>query len=927
MDEARSLQYSINVTADTGQAEANIRNVTSSLGNLQGSGSRITIDADSSGAESSIRSVTSGLGGVQTQASSVGAAFRSSFLEGIDSGNSFGSSLKAGVGGAFTYVVGKANEFASNVTSTAQSIKNGFAHPIETIKSGLGNALQSAKDRFIDLARGADQAADKTDEVDDAAGDARKSVSEMGDAAEESGGKFEKLGGVLKGVGATVAAFSAAAAAGAVALGKEVVSSFADYEQLVGGVDTLFGDASKTVQNFAANAFQTSGMAANDYMELVTSFSASLIQSLGGDTAAAAVAADTAITDMADNSNKMGTSLESIQNAYRGFSMQNYTMLDNLKLGYGGTQDEMERLLSDAEKLSGVKYDISSFADITEAIHVVQTEMGITGTTAKEAAETISGSWSSTKSAVQNLITGLGRSDADLGMLVGNVVENFGNVVDNVVPVIENMVNQMPAVMDALIPAIGEMLPKLLGVVEKLFGEVLNTLLILVPEIIPVVVSAITTIAETIVANLPLIIDAGLELVGGLFGGIVDALPMLAEAAVTIVSTLATNLGESLPTIIPTVIEAIGTVVTTLLDNLPLLLDAGMQLLMGLAQGLVDALPMFIEMLPTIITGILDFITENLPTILEQGAAILMTLAEGILTALPMLIEQLPSIITGIVNFVAENLPLIVETGISILIQLAGGIIQAIPQLVAQLPAIISAIVGGIGALMGSIVEVGKNIVTGIWDGICAAASWLKEKVTGFFSGIVGGVKDFLGIHSPSRVFADIGDNMALGVGEGFGKTIDGVTKDIEKSMPTDITLPGIEVPDPDLPTGGAGAIVPNVAYTVSPIVEDVVTPSVSDVTYGVNPVVGDFNPPDTTAADYPGGGGEPAPGSDDPETSGGGSPAPFAPVIYITVEGSADEGAIENMRTSLRDTVRELFDEFREEELERQTLKHQYAF
>lgn len=883
MDEARSLQYSINVTADTGQAEANIRNVTSSLGNLQGSGSRITIDADSSGAESSIRSVTSGLGGVQTQASSVGAAFRSSFLEGIDSGNSFGSSLKAGVGGAFTYVVGKANEFASNVTSTAQSIKNGFAHPIETIKSGLGNALQSAKDRFIDLARGADQAADKTDEVDDAAGDARKSVSEMGDAAEESGGKFEKLGGVLKGVGATVAAFSAAAAAGAVALGKEVVSSFADYEQLVGGVDTLFGDASKTVQNFAANAFQTSGMAANDYMELVTSFSASLIQSLGGDTAAAAVAADTAITDMADNSNKMGTSLESIQNAYRGFSMQNYTMLDNLKLGYGGTQDEMERLLSDAEKLSGVKYDISSFADITEAIHVVQTEMGITGTTAKEAAETISGSWSSTKSAVQNLITGLGRSDADLGMLVGNVVENFGNVVDNVVPVIENMVNQMPAVMDALIPAIGEMLPKLLGVVEKLFGEVLNTLLILVPEIIPVVVSAITTIAETIVANLPLIIDAGLELIGGLFGGIVDALPMLAEAAVTIVSTLATNLGESLPTIIPTVIEAIGTVVTTLLDNLPLLLDAGMQLLMGLAQGLVDALP--------------------------------------------MLIEQLPSIITGIVNFVAENLPLIVETGISILIQLAGGIIQAIPQLVAQLPAIISAIVGGIGALMGSIVEVGKNIVTGIWDGICAAASWLKEKVTGFFSGIVGGVKDFLGIHSPSRVFADIGDNMALGVGEGFGKTIDGVTKDIEKSMPTDITLPGIEVPDPDLPTGGAGAIVPNVAYTVSPIVEDVVTPSVSDVTYGVNPVVGDFNPPDTTAADYPDGGGEPAPGSDDPETSGGGSPAPFAPVIYITVEGSADEGAIENMRTSLRDTVRELFDEFREEELERQTLKHQYAF
>ena len=244
MDEARSLQYSINVTANTAQAEADIRSITSSLGDLQGSGSRITVDADTSQAESNLRNVTSSLGGVQTQAGSVGAAFRSSFLEGIDSGNSFTSSLKAGVGGAFSYVGGKANEFKDNVVSGAQSIKNGFAHPIETIKSGLGNALQHAKDRFIDMARGADEAADRTDEVGDSAGDARRDVSELGNAAEESGGKFERLGGILKGAGAAIAAVSAAAGAGAVALGKEVVSSFADYEQLVGGVDTLFGDAS-----------------------------------------------------------------------------------------------------------------------------------------------------------------------------------------------------------------------------------------------------------------------------------------------------------------------------------------------------------------------------------------------------------------------------------------------------------------------------------------------------------------------------------------------------------------------------------------------------------------------------------------------------------------------------------------------------------
>ena len=861
MDEARSLQYSISVSADTAQAEANIRNLTSGLGDLQGGGSRITVDADTSSAESNLRNVTSSLGGVQTQAGSVGEAFRSSFLEGIDSGKTFSSSLKSGIGGAFSYVGSKASEFGSNVVSTAQSIKQGFTHPIETIKNGLGNAVQSAKDRFIEMARGADQAAEQTDEVGDAAGDARKSVTEMGDAAEESGGKFEKLGGILKGAGAAIAAVSAAAAAGAVALGKEVVSSFADYEQLVGGVDTLFGDASKTVQNFAANAFQTSGMAANDYMELVTSFSSSLIQSLGGDTAAAAQAADVAITDMADNSNKMGTSLESIQNAYRGFSMQNYTMLDNLKLGYGGTQDEMQRLLNDAEKISGIKYDISSFADITSAIHVIQTEMGITGTTAKEAAETISGSWASTKSAVQNLITGLGSADSDFEMLVGNVVENFGNVVDNVVPVIENMVNSLPGVADALIPAIGEMLPKLLGVAESLFGEVLGVLLELIPELVPVALGAIDTIVGVLIENVP----------------------KLAEAAISIIATLATGIGESLPTLVPTLVEAVGMVVVTLIDNLPLLVDAGMQLLGGLAQGIMDALP--------------------------------------------MLLEQLPNIITGIVGFVTENLPVIVEAGMNLLIQLAGGIIQAIPQLVAQLPQIISAIVSGIGALLGSIVDVGKNIVQGLWDGICAMGSWIKEKVSGFFGGIVDGVKGLLGIHSPSKVFASIGDNMALGLGEGFENTMGGVTKDIEDAIPTEIDGPEIDIPDPDLPTsGGALATVSDVAYQVHGIVDEVNTPAVSDVTYGVTPVVGDFNPPDTSA-NYPNGGGNPD-GDNDPETSGGGgNPAPFAPVIYITVEGNADEGTIESMKTSLRDTVKELFDEFREEELERQTLKNQYAF
>lgn len=844
MDEARSVSYSINVRANTSQAEASIRNVTSSLGGLQGSGGRINISADSSQADSSIRNVTSNLGGLQSQASSVGSAFRSSFLAAVDGGNTFSSSLRSGVGGAFSYVMGQANAFRENVVSGAQNIANGFAHPISTIRNGLGNAIQSAKDRFTDYIRNAERAATATDDMGGSAGGARQDVSNLGEAAEESGGKFEKLGGVLKGAGAAIAGVSAAAAAGAVALGVQVVSAYSDYEQLVGGIDTLFGKASQTVQANAANAYATAGMSANQYMELTTSFSASLIKSLGNDTDKAASYANSAIVDMSDNANKMGTDLELIQNAYRGFSMQNYTMLDNLKLGYSGTQEEMERLLSDAEKLSGKKFDISNFADITEAIHIIQEDMGIAGTTALEASETIAGSISSTKSAIGNLIAGLGNANADIGMLVDNVVDSFGNVVKNVTPVVENLAAALPDAISKVIPAIGSLLPTLVSTAGSVFGQVLSSIIALLPQLIPVAVDAISLIAETLLENVPLIVDAAVN--------------------------LATGLGDSLPTLIPTIIEGLMSAVNTLIENAPLLMEAGMQLLMGLAQGIIEAIP--------------------------------------------MLIEQLPIIITSIVEFISGNLPAILETGVNVLIQLAAGIIQAIPQLVAQLPQIISAIVNGIGALIGSIVEVGKNIVRGIWDGITAMAGWIKDKVTGFFSGIVDGVKGFLGIHSPSRVFAGIGNNMAAGLGQGFENTMGGVTKDIENAIPTKFDMPAINGPA-------------NAAFKVNPIVGDAPAPVVADATYSVTPVVGDFDPPDPNTEDGDGDGTHVDVPDPDPVPGGGGGSPAFAPQITVIVQGNADEESTENLKTSLRDTVRELYNEFREEERERMVLKNQYAY
>lgn len=913
MDEARSLTYSINVEANTSQAEASIRNITSNLGGL--GGSTINIDADTSQAESNIRNVTSSLGGVQTQARSVGSAFRSSFLDGIDSGNSFSSSLRSGVGGAFSYVTGQAKGFVSSVASSASEIGNKFAHPISTIKNGLGNAIQNAKSRFIEMARSAQQAENATGELGDAAGEARRNVSELGDAADDSGGKLSKFGGILKGAGAAIGAVSAAAAAGAVAIGKAVVSAYAEYEQLVGGVDTLFKNASGKVQQYAANAFQTAGMSGNEYMNLVTSFSASLINSLGGDTNLAADVANQAITDMADNANKMGTDLGTIQNAYQGFAKQNYDMLDNLKLGYGGTKTEMERLLADAGKLAGTTFDINSFADVTEAIHVIQTEMGITGTTAKEAAETISGSWASTKAAMQNLFAGLGNENADIGKLVNDVTKNFSNVVKNVTPIVENLASALPEALGQAIPAISGLLPPILEAVAGIFDEVLSSIIGLLPELAPVAVDAVLMIAQTLVENVPVIADAAIQLVNGLI----------------------TSVGQMLPTLIPEFVNAIVSVATSLIDNIPMLIDAGMQLLSGLAEGIMTALPQLIEQLPLIIDGIIAALTESLPLILEQGIQILTNLAMGIVQAIPALLEQLPAIITSIADTLVANMPMILETGMQLLLQLASGIIQAIPQLVAQLPQIISAIVSGIGALMGGIINIGKSIVEGIWSGISSMIGWITDKVTGFFSGIVNGVKGLLGINSPSKVFSDqVGTNMALGVGEGFEKTMGGVRKDIEGAIPTEFNLPSVNAP------------------------------AVEDVTYGVNPVVSGFDPASVTgqvsqivmvspellrllssgagvtqvtgpeqpapAGDEGGSGDRPQPvdidtGDPDFPTDSGSPVTPFSPQITVNVYGEVSEETVDNMRDSLRDTVRELYDEFREEELQQMSLKNQYSF
>lgn len=427
-------------------------------------------------------------------------------------------------------------------------------------------------------------------------------VEDVGDAMDGAGQKTSVFGDVLKAnlLGGAILSGIKAVASGIKSLISGAIKGYGKSEQLVGGVETLFGNSADTVIKNAENAYKTAGLSANAYMKTVTSFSASLLKSMGNDTEAASKKADQALTDMSDNANKMGSDMQSIQNAYQGFSKQNYTMLDNLKLGYGGTKEEMERLIADANALNAAQgnytnYSIESYADIVDAIHTVQTEMGITGTTALEASTTLEGSIGAMKAAYANFVTGLGDQNADIGALTEELIQTAGTVAENVLPVIENVVKN---------------------------------------------------IAETVKK-----------------------------------------------------------------------------------QG------------PDMITKFVAYATEKLPEVLKLGIQLIVSLVKGLEQNLPEMLRGTLALVDAIISAFLDSLP--------------------------------------------DIIEVGKDIVRGLWEGVKAMASWIGEKVSGFVGGIVDGVKGMLGIHSPSRVFARIGQNMALGLGQGFEKQMQSVTAGIQDAIPT----------------------------------------------------------------------------------------------------------------------------------------------
>ena len=536
---------------------------------------------------------------------------------------------------------------------------------------------------------------------------------------------FGKIGSIaVAGLAGVTAAVGGAASALA-GLGTASVNSYADLEQNIGGIETLFkGSADKVIKN-AENAYKTAGMSANQYMETVTGFSASLLQSLGGDTEKAADVADMALTDMADNANKMGTSMESIQYAYQGFAKQNYTMLDNLKLGYGGTKEEMQRLLADAQKLTGVKYDISNLSDVYNAIHVIQQNLGITGTTAKEAASTITGSVSSMKAAFDNFLNGSGTID---------------QLVSTGITSIQNIVNAVGELLPNLIQSVANATPQIVGAINQIFPQILNLIMENAPTILNSIGQILMALVQSLITYMPQLLQIAMQLIQSFINGIITMLPQLIQMGIQLITQLITGIAQMLPELIPQAINAIITLVEGLINNIDKLIDAGIQLLMGLADGLINAIPILVEKIPTIIENLINAITRNLPKLIQMG--------------------------------------------IELIVKLAAGIIQAIPKLIAAIPQIIGAIINGLAQLPSMMLDVGKNLIQGLWNGIGNAASWLWSKISGFCSGIVDKIKGFFGIHSPSKLFnQEIGKFLALGLGEGFDDNLGKVYKQMKSAV------------------------------------------------------------------------------------------------------------------------------------------------
>ena len=539
--------------------------------------------------------------------------------------------------GIFTMMGSAVSGLASKITGPAVSAINGFrtsvASAFGSVTSTVSNAARGIFSKLPVTVQGGFTKAFSG--ISGIAGKAMVGLrTTVGSAAGRIGSAFKTAGsvglGAIKTMATGIAASAAAAGAAVIAVGKQALSSYASYEQLVGGVDTLFKDASSKVQQYAAQAYKTAGVSANNYMEQATAFSASLLQGLGGDTQKAADYADLAIRDMSDNANKMGTSIDSVQQTYQSLMRGNYAMLDNLKLGYGGTKSELERLVSDASKLTGQALDPSKFSDVITAIHAVQESMGITGTTALEASTTIEGSVGSMKAAWSNWLAEMGKGNADMGALTAQLVETVAT-------------------------AAGNILPRLVTIAGNLFTTLTSGAKNWMASDLP---ARLNQFQAWVAANLPTLLDRGMDMLGSVANGIMANMPKITESAITLVATAG----------------------GAILQRLPEIITWGVRMLGGIVTGILNSLPRLIAAAPVLIGNLASSIAANLPTVVGTGMRMLSSVASGFGSAVPQLVGQIPGMVSRVLNaFTSVNWG---QVGLNIIRGIGSGIARAAGSLV-----------------------------------------------------------------------------------------------------------------------------------------------------------------------------------------------------------------------------------------------------
>lgn len=638
-------------------------------------------------------------------------------------------------------------------------------------------------------------------------------------------------GGAVKNIAKIGTAAVAAGATATAALVKSSVDAYASYEQLRGGIETLFGAGGQSAKEYAKSvgkstdeakkdyqqlmnaqnialknadkAYKTAGMSANDYMETVTSFAASLKQSTKNETEAAK-SANQIVIDMSDNANKMGTDMTMIQNAYNGFAKQNYTMLDNLKLGYGGTQAEMQRLLKDAEKLSGKKYKLGNFKDMAEAIHVVQTEMGITGTTAKEASTTIEGSVNSAKAAWTNLVSGMSQDNADMDKLINEFIDSVGVAAGNILPRIETalggvgsliekllpiIVDAIPDVIENLLPkllasgtnivltlvqGIAAAIPSLLNVLNQLFTDLLEK----IPEffnsiselfsnggaanIMNMLLTLFNSLATGIISNLPIILNSLINMLAQILIFLVTQIPSIVSTVVSVIPAIVNGLLQAIPTLFQAIPPIIAALVNGLLAGMPNIIDTGVELITALVSNLSEIINTIVAVIPEIITNLINAIQDHLPDIIDAGVELIGALVDNLPKIINTIVEAIPPIITALLNGLLDCIPDIIDAGFKLITALVGALPQIIITIVKAIPKIIAGIIGALVGAIPKIIATGFKLLISIIKNLPQIIAKIITAIPAIIKALIDGFGDYL------SDMADIGLNLIKGLWNGI---------------------------------------------------------------------------------------------------------------------------------------------------------------